>query len=202
MPIWMVFIMRVSRKADFYQFLHLFALAVCLALIAYSGDAAIPGIEIDYVNCDLSEGFYFLNAHMSVELSEESKKALVHGIPLRFDIEIKIIEKRDWLWDKTIFSNMIIYRLSYQPLTNYYIVTNISNGRRQQFFNLDEVLDYLGNIENHKLFEFERFPVNRNYAGLLRARLNIKALPTPLKPLAYISSQWHLASQWIEWRLE
>ncbi len=196
--------MHACKKSEHSHFLLVVIIILLANSLLFPGSAqtAIPGIEINYVNCDLNEGFYMLDAGMRVELSEESKKALVHGIPLRIDIEIKVIEKRKWLWDKTLLSRMIVFRLSYQPLTSYYIVTNISNGRRQQFSNLDDVLNYLGEIRDYKLVEFEQIPQDNHYTGLFRAKLNIQSLPTPLRPLAYISSQWHLSSPWYEWKFE
>lgn len=196
--------MHAYKRSEFYHILPVMMMIILgnLPFFPRATQAAIPGIEINYVNCDLSEGFYTLDAGMHVELSEESRKALVHGIPLRIDIEIKIIEKRKWLWDKTLLSKMIIFRLSYQPLTSYYIVTNISNGRRQQFSDFNEVLDYLGEIRDYRLVEFGNIPHSSRYTGLLRAKLNIQSLPTPLRPLAYISSQWHLSSSWYEWKFE
>jgi len=201
MRIWTGFIMPAYRKAR-PTVLYLLCHLVTLGLISLDVNAAVSGIEIRSVESKLSAGLYLIDAEMDIELSEESRKALVHGIPLRLDIEIRIVEERKWLWNKTLFSKIIIYRLSYQPLTRYYIVTNISNGKRQQFFAIDNMLEYLGAIRNQPLLEFERVPPDKRYTGLFRAKLNLQSLPTPLKPLAYLSSQWHLTSPWYEWKLE
>jgi hypothetical protein len=39
------------------------------------------------------------------------------------------------------------------------------------------------------------------YEVLIHAELDIEALPSPLRPLAYITPAWRLNSDWYSWSL-
>jgi hypothetical protein len=42
---------------------------------------------------------------------------------------------------------------------------------------------------------------DERYEGALRARLDIEALPAPLRVFAYLSDDWRLTSEWYTWPL-
>ena len=39
------------------------------------------------------------------------------------------------------------------------------------------------------------------YTLAIRAKLDIEALPAPLRPVAYVSPSWRMSSGWYEWNL-
>jgi len=42
---------------------------------------------------------------------------------------------------------------------------------------------------------------DQHYFGMVKTALEIEALPLPLRPVAYLTPQWHLSSGWFEWPL-
>jgi hypothetical protein len=52
-----------------------------------------------------------------------------------------------------------------------------------------------------RLFDGASLDSDAAYRGRLRARLDIEALPSPLRPLAYVSPSWHSTGEWYEWPL-
>ena len=56
-------------------------------------------------------------------------------------------------------------------------------------------------LEDVAVLAFGDMKDGRRYAVRLRGRLDIEALPTPVRLLAYVSSAWDMDSDWYKWRL-
>jgi hypothetical protein len=164
--------------------------------------AQISGIEINHINGVIDNTMLRIDADIAYHLSKETRDALEHGVPLEFDIEFRIKKEREWFWDEIIVTKMITFRVVYQPLSGHYLVTQTNTGRRHQFRNLPDVLDFIGDINRFPLIGIDMIVPDKNYIAEIRAGLNIQALPAPLRPLAYISSQWQLSSSWQSWAIE
>ena len=161
--------------------------------------AQTSGITIDAVSGQTNHTMLNINAEISYHLSKETTDALDHGIPLEFNIEIRIKRNRNWLWDKTIISKTITYRVEFQPLSGQYLVTELYSGDINQFHGLEDVLEFMGILKDYPVIGVDMLSPEYNYVAQIKSHLNIQALPAPLRPLAYLSSQWHLASSWRSW---
>ena len=199
--------MPVSKKPDQISKYH--PCSVLFVLLSLWSSVVLPadltdtkGIEIDYINGAMKEDVYSIDAHILYNFSAESREALDHGVALQIDIELRVMKRRQWLWNKTITSKVLSYRLEHHPLSGYYLVTNLIDGSRQQFQSLGGVLNFLGTIKNYPLVARGLLLPDNVYIAQIRARLNIQALPAPLRPLAYVSSKWYLASTWHDWIIQ
>jgi len=160
------------------------------------------GIAIRYVTGAMIGNTYMVNANIDYHFSAEAEKALIHGVPLQFDTRIKVKNHRRWIWDKTISAVLITYKLQYHPLSGYYLVTNMHRGERQQFRNLDDATGYLGKLKNYPLMTRNALGADTGvYYGLINVKLDIQSLPVPLRPLAYLSTQWRLSSPTYVWNI-
>ena len=173
-----------------------------LSFLSEICNAQVSGIEINRINGVIDNTMFMVDADIAYHLSKETRDALAHGIPLEFDIEFRIKKEREWIWDEIIVAKMITFRVEYQPLTGHYLVTRTNTGSKHQFRNLPEVLDFIGDINQVPLIGIDMIVPDKNYKAEIRAELNIQALPAPLRPLAYISSQWQLSSHWQSWTME
>lgn len=160
------------------------------------------GIEIDYAGSTLESNIYLMDARIVYHFSDETRKALDHGVSLQIDIELRVKKHRPWLWDKTVTTTELNFMLEHHPLSGNYLVTNLANGRKRQFQDLTGALDFLGTIKNHPLIPRNLLASDGKYIAQIRAGLNIQALPAPLRPLAYVSSKWQLASPWHDWTIQ
>lgn len=160
-----------------------------------------PGqdITINYASGRERDGLYLVDISIALELDEKIISALRHGVSLSFDVDVQIRRQRKWLWDKLVEEARLQYELKHHPLTDDYLITNTGDDNREQFQTLDEALRYLGSISNFPATVARKITRDESYIGLVRAELNIEELPPPLQPISYISSDWHLKSQWYEW---
>ena len=165
--------------------------------IAFSSTA--PGFDLLYGHGRLNDDAYSIDARIQYRFSEESQEALDHGVALQIDINLVAQIHRKWPWNKTIASSTLSYRLEHLPLSNNSLVTNLHDYQRRYFQDLQKALHYLGVIKNFPLLKSGILMPENKYVARIRARLNIQALPAPLRPLAYVSSKWRLISPWYEW---
>ncbi|MGI9229515.1 MAG: DUF4390 domain-containing protein [Gammaproteobacteria bacterium] len=163
--------------------------------------AALPAqeIEIQHAGSNLISDAWYLDAKISFEFHADVIEALNNGVDLNIDIDILIREKRRWLWDKVIKESTIKFKLEHQPLADLYIVTHLSNYERVQFDDLRPALAYLGEISNYLLLDAQTTDAGKRYSGSISARLDVEALPPPLRPVAYLSNRWQVDSNPYVW---
>ncbi|RMD71282.1 MAG: DUF4390 domain-containing protein [Gammaproteobacteria bacterium] len=158
-------------------------------------------IEVERVKVHLDEEVYWLDADVHYDLSDEALEALHHGIPLTLTLEIEIFRPRPFLWDEKVAAVELSFRLSYHPLGKQYEVENLHTGVKRSFPSLEEALRALGRVRHFPMLDKRLLEVGRRYKARLRARLDLDALPIPLRLMAYLSPAWHLKSDWYTWTL-
>ncbi|MGH8119969.1 MAG: DUF4390 domain-containing protein [Gammaproteobacteria bacterium] len=165
--------------------------------------AETPGINIRDVNGRVIDGTYVINADIEYHFSAETEKALKHGVPLQFNTTVTVKKQRRWLWDKTMSTIVLKYRLQYHPLSGYYLMTTMNDDEYRQFKTLSDVMEFLGKMKNQPLLSRDVLVAEAGkFYGRIRVRLDIQSLPVPLRPLAYISRQWRLASPVYSWSIQ
>ncbi len=144
---------------------------------------------------------YYLDAAYDFELTEEAYKALRHGISFEIHAQFQLRMKRKWLWDKLITEKMLMYKLEHKPLTENYLTINLTTGLRHSYDSLDAALNHIKQISKLSLFDQALLSENKTYVARIRAFLDIESLPPPMRPQAYFSSNWDIASEWYRWEL-
>ena len=167
--------------------------ATCLLPVAAGGEVAVEKVSLRPL-----EGVYTLDAELDIELDREVSEALEHGVLLKFNIIVRIMKKRKWLRDRRLSQSVIACRLEKHALTENYIVTR--GDARFQTPSLSEAMDIIGEIRGHRLAVPAGIALGGHYGGL-RVKLDIEALPPPMRPIAYASPAWRLQADWFRWPL-
>jgi hypothetical protein len=80
---------------------------------------------------------------------------------------------------------------------------NLTNtGIQEIHTSLDSVLMSLNHLEDFPLLDAALVSSDSDYIVYLKIQLDIEALPAPLRPVAYFSSDWRLASDWFSCTLK
>ena len=198
---WMVSFMRLfkSNKPN----ISLFAASLCLLITTLvSVNTFAEGFNILSARTNLKDNVFQLSARMDLEFSDDALEALRSGVPLIVLINIEVEKNRGWWWDKTIAELEQGYLLLYHALSEKYIIHNLNSGAQQNFISLNAALNSLSNIDNFPLIDKNLINQEDQYYVRLRTYLDIESLPAPMRPIAYISSQWQLESDWFEWPLK
>lgn len=160
------------------------------------------GFKILSAETELKNHVFHLNANLELRFSDDALEALRSGVPLIILLNIEVEKDRNWWWDKTIAELEQGYLLLYHALSEKYIVHNLNSGAQQNYTSLNAALDSLSNIRDFPLIDKNLLEKDNEYYIRLRTYLDIESLPAPMRPIAYISSQWQLESDWFLWPLK
>lgn len=186
-----------NNTPDWRRLLLLVLMFMCLP-----GLVQAKGFRIRSVETTLQEHVYLLDTRIDFAFSEEAQRALQSGIPIIILLDIEVEKKRSWWWNKTVATLQQGYLLLYHALAEKYIVNNLNSGAQHDYTSLGATLSALGRISGLPLIDSSLLDKDAEYRVKLRVRLDIESLPAPMRPLAYISSDWQLASDWYTWPLQ
>lgn len=172
----------------------------CLAmLLLLSQPLLAADFHIHEVHVRLQDQVYLLDADIDYQFSEEALEALHNGVPLTIRIDIEIDRPRQWLWNINLGSLEQGFRLQYHALSDQYVLKNLNSGALYAYHSLWVALDELGMLRDYPLIDHKLLDPEQEYLVRLQARLDIEALPSPLRPIAYITPAWRLKSDWYQW---
>lgn len=174
-------------------------LLCCIGLVA---NANADGFTIRSVETHLVDKVYVVNTHIDFNFSESALEALQNGVPLIVLLDIEVVLKRNWWLDKTIAELQQGYLLLYHALTEKYIINNLNSGAQENYNNLNAAISSLGKIKELPILDANLVQKGARYDVQLHTYLDLEALPAPMRPIAYISSQWRLESDWYRWPLQ
>jgi len=149
----------------------------------------------------LTDDVYYLDADLNYALSEEAIKALHNGVTLTLRVTIDI-ERESWL-NRRLARLKQRYTLEYSTLSEQYIVKYLNlEGLEENFPNLESALEALGEVRKLPLIDKSLIKSNETYWVRLRNYLDIEALPTALRLVAYFSGEWRLSADWFKCSLQ
>ena len=195
------FVKSVTQKhavCRFYFYLIGGLLCGCFSGLCYGQPF---GVAIKSAELVANGDHYVLSAEMSYVLSDEAKAALQSGVPLFWDVQIHIRQHRDYFWDLAVMHSTIRYRIQYHALLNMYRVRNEISGHVENFSTLTAALDLASNLHNLPLINKAALNPDNSYYAEMKIIFDREALPLPLRPKAYLSSQWYLSSDRYVWTL-
>jgi uncharacterized protein DUF4390 len=176
---------------------------LALLLILAGAARAVPSlITIENATLRRSHGLYVLDATLRFGIAGEPLKALRSGVPLTLLVEVEIEEGREFLWDKRIGGIRQRYRIEHHALSGHYLVTNLATGDQDSFPSIEDAADSLGELREIPVIDERSLRPGHRYEAAVRARLDLAALPGPLRLAAYLSSEWRIGSPWHRWELK
>ncbi len=174
---------------------------VLLALTSIAWSAEQGRFAIRTVFTDVRDGVIYLNADVDYELSEVAVEALASGVDLTIELQIEVVrDRRIWI-DRDIASLLQRYQLSYQPLSQRYITSNLNSGDQLSFAGLPAALEHLGRVRDLPVLDDTLLKPGKRYEIRVRAVLDTRDFAGPLRLITFLWRDWRLASEWYEWPL-
>ena len=147
-------------------------------------------------------GTYVVDARIDFAFSEDNLEAMHNGVALTVIVDVEVRRERGQWWNETLVAREIRYRIERNVLTGRYRIRNLDDGSVRNYRSLEEMTNALGHLESMPVIARERLSAGARFAARIRARLDIEALPSPMRPIAYLSPKWRLNSGWFEWEIE
>jgi hypothetical protein len=176
-------------------------LGLLLLLRLAAAPADDHGFRVLDASLERTGEYYALNADLDYRFSETALGALDHGVPLALVVRLKVQRRRDYWLDQTVLDESRRLFIRYHPLAKSYQLLLESGGVPKSFASLHALLAVLGEIRGWRVLATERVEPGREYWASLAVKLDIEALPLPLRPVAYVSPSWYLGSPWFRWRI-
>lgn len=178
---------------------------ICMLLVGFAplGVAHAKGqpFEIRSADTRLYQGVWFANALIDFRLSEDALAALDSGVALTIELQIRLDRVRRFWFDKEIATLQQRFELSYQPLSERYVVRNLNSGEQDSFATLFSALNSMGRIVDLPIIDASLLDADEQYEISMRAVLDQNALPGPLRVFVFWSSGFRLESDWYVWML-
>ena len=160
------------------------------------------GFAVEHAALRAVDGRYVADARIRFAFSEDNLEAMRNGVALTVIVDIEVLREREQWWDEILATREIRYRIETNVLTDRYRIRSLNDHGARNYHSFEEMVDALGRLRSIPVIARDRLPAGERCLARVRARLDIEALPSPLRPLAYLSPQWRLNSGWFEWRIE
>lgn len=165
-------------------------------------DGADARFEVRSASTKLNDGVYYVDARVQYRLSREALEAAESGVPLTIELQLEVNRLRSWWFDSGVASLSQRYQLQHRPLSNSFLVRNLNTGEEQSFNTLFSALTEIGRVENLPLIDAALLDRGNRYEVRMRAVLDTREFPGPLRLLAFWADGWRIASDWHAWRLD
>lgn len=180
------------------------ALAVVLALLALTTspvEAKDKPFEIRNASSQLTDGVWYATARIDYRLSDDALEALENGVTLTIQLQFEVNRIRRFWVDARIASLKQDYQLSYQPLSERYVIKNVNSGEQDSFATLFSALNNMGRVVDLPIIDASILDPGGRYEIAMRAVLDQDTLPGPLRLIAFWSEGFRLVSDWYTWKL-
>lgn len=180
------------------------ALAIMVPPVAVAQDEPLREgyFEVRSASTRLVDGVHRLDARLQLILSSEALEALESGVPLTIELQVQVIRSKRFYPDSTDAELVVDFELEYRPLSQRYLVRNLNSGEQDTHATLYSALNSLGRIDDLPLIDDNLLAEGKPYRARMRALLQTRQYPAPLRLLFFWRSQWQLKSEWLEWSLE
>lgn len=166
-----------------------------ITLLSLSG-AARAQFVVDRVDAQRVDESVSVQVDLDLSLTDGAERALAHGVPLIVVHEV-VLKKNGWLWNRVQQQSSERHRLRYHALSGRYIVDS-DNAILDTFRTVTDALEFI----NSTSATFDIPARGPAYTIAVRSRIDINALPAPLRPTALFSPQWQLSSDWSQWPIK
>lgn len=181
-------------------------LALCLSLAASCAQASTAAAAggsrfiVEWARTTLVDGVYLLDADVRIGLGHKTREALNNGVTLPVVIEMQVVQP-GYLWDSVVAELHLRYRLLRHALSQQFVLRNLNTGAARSFRTYQGAIDALGSIRRFPLIDASLLHRDQRYLLRIRALLDIEALPTPMRFLAYLDAWWRGGNAWYTWPL-
>jgi hypothetical protein len=180
------------------QVLAVWVLAVLHCVAQADALDGVLEVRSAYVNVD--RGVFMLHARVDYPDNPIIQEALVDGVSLTFDLDIRVDRERRLWFNANVMQLTVRRQLSFHAVSERYVVRDARSGDQETFATLDEALESLGHIDGLPILLEPQVDAG-NYVVSVRAGVRRGRLPASLRGLMFWTNDWHRVSEWYSWAL-
>jgi len=137
--------------------------------------------------------------YLSVDncFTDQMVAAIQNGIPTTFKFFIRLIEKRDYAWDRKIADFQVSHTVHYDNLKKEYFVTlTEKEGQIISLKDFEEVKQLMSEIVGLRVTGLHNLKRNASYKMEMMAQLDKIELPFHLHYVLFFLSLWNFETDW------
>ena len=181
---------------------RLLAATLLIAAATVHADDPLDGeLEIRSAYAVPSHGVIMLSVRVGYPRSDLLGATLKDGVTLSFDLECTVSRHRRLWFDAEAVSLLRHSELSYQVVTDRYLLRNVDAGTQETFPTLDAALERVGTVDEWPIAVDSQLPRDEEWQISLRAGVRRGHMPDALRALMFWSDAWHRTSDWYTWTL-
>lgn len=169
---------------------------ICVVLWLLLCGAARAQFVVDHVDARKENDSIRVKVDLDLSLTDAADQALSHGVPLIVVNEIELL-RNGWLWDRVEQRVSQRHRLRYYALSGQYVLDSDTSSL-DAFRTVNDALKTISSATA----QFRVPARSEGYTVAVRSRIDINALPAPLRPTALFSPEWQLSSDWTQWPID
>ncbi|NOQ35727.1 MAG: DUF4390 domain-containing protein [Methylococcaceae bacterium] len=193
--------MKTRKTLKVLKTFKVYVISVLIALFSQPLIANEFSAQIKSASLEKYKDWYELKATVDYKLSPIATEAIQSSIGLLWRLKIEL-KQTQTLWDKTLINSEHSYEIRYHALLNSYSVTNQSTAKSRRFTSLAAALDSMSRIRDIKVIKTNAIKKDTAYTVAIKLQFDREALPLPLRPVAYLYTDWDLSSDWYLWSLQ
>lgn len=174
--------------------------AFALPLLA-AGAAQASGFQVQSAVVTVRDGVYEMDARVIFPLTDDVRSALSSGATVRLALQAVVEKQRRYWFDKQLVDVTLRRELTWNAVSQRYILKYAERGEQDSFLALDEALAAVGVTNGWRILVEERLDPATTYEIRVRAGYRSSRLPDALRALAFWSDGWSHKTEWKSWIL-
>ena len=162
-----------------------------------TGTLLADGIKLTELEYKVSNKVLMAAAKAELNFNSDMLAAVQSGIALYFDLHIKVVQPRPYIWNKERHRVKYTFSFRKHALSNQFVITNLVTGQRGVYRTIELAIDNLGEVDYLAVLDVKELSNTSDLFMELLFELDIESLPAPMIPMAYISRSWHISSKWL-----
>lgn len=169
---------------------------VAVVLLTLTCGTAHAQFVVNKVDVQRMDEGIRVRVDLDLNLTDAVEQALSNGVPLIVIHEIEL-QKKGWFWNHVEQQRSEKHRLRYYALSGQYVIDS-DESVLDVFRSAADALETISSAAT----TFDMPAQIDGYTVAVRSRIDINALPAPLRPTALFSPQWQLSSDWSRWPID
>lgn len=155
------------------------------------------GIQLTVESTTAAPAGIRIRAHQDIRLSDEARKALRNGVPLRVRVDLSLQKSGQW---SAVEDDAIFYEIRYLPLSDRYQVSGpLEEDLARTYPRLRHAIAELATID----WQLKGVTGGSGqYSLRMRSQLDRDSMPGPMRLPMMFSSKWAHDSGWVRQEFE
>ncbi len=176
-------------------------IALLLPLFAMTlAQAAEPAFKLRAAWANVRDGVFEVHARVDFPADERMQNALDAGASVYFDIDCMVIQQNRFWLDTTLVDATLTRELTWNGLTQRFVLRAEDNSEQHSFATLDEALAAAGEVDDWLVPVQPQLDDDASYQIRVRAGYR-RGNPPRLRGLLPWLDGWNRRTEWHAWAL-